>query len=230
MSDPGTGDFQPASALVDIGSEHETKHNLTEWLEANGATVWWEETNDWGHPTFDIEHDGTSGIPDLVVEIGGYTLVVEYKAGTGVGQLYDALFQLGGYWVEYATSEQRYELDGKPVSIDGFLTASYHSPKGRLFGSYAEVRHNNADMDKGRRNCHNYDQLPPSEYRMTEQHIRCLWRYVKDATGKAFATSTETPNIGGLLSDALETPSEQPHPAVLWNQGPTGQKWEVFHE
>lgn len=228
MSDPQLADFQPASAMADIGSEHETKHELTNWLESHGATVWWEEENKYDHQTFDIEHDDTSGTPDLVIDIGGYVFVAEYKTGTNVGQLYDALFQLGGYWVNYTTTDQQYRAGGKSVAIDGFITATYHSPKGRLFPRYAEIRQDYTDMDHGRRGCYNYNQLPPAEYRMTEQHIRSLWRYAKDATGDAFATSEETADIGGLLSDTLETPTEDPRPAVIWNNGPTNQNWEVF--
>jgi len=228
MSDDLPTGFRLASEFTPDRNEHGTKHDLTEWLKSNSATVYWEESNDWDHPTFSIDRHSDHGrTPDLLIELGGYVFVVEYKTGSSVGEIYDALFQLGGYWVDYIKGDD-YRAGGRRKSVDGFLTASSHSPAGRLFPKYAERRQDYSDMDTGRRSCFEYNQLPPAEYRMTEQHIRLLWRYVKDATTEDHATGTETPNIGGLLSDMLQRPSDDPKPAVLWNATPTNQDWEVF--
>jgi len=212
------------------GPEHETKHELTQWLKSHGAGVIWEEANKWDHPTFSVEHDDdSSGIPDLLVLLGGYTFVIEFKTGDSVGQVYDARTQLRGYWREYITGDVTYSIAGEPQAIDGFLTATQHSPKGRLFPSYAEKRQDYLNMDETRRGCYDWGQLPPAEYSATQQHTRGLWRDVKDIVGEEKATTAATPNIGALLSDVLETPSEDPNPAVIWNDGSHNQNWEVLN-
>jgi len=211
-----------------VGPEHEAKHKITQWLEDHGATVWWEQSNPWGYDQFTIERDADAGgIPDLVVEINGYTFVVEFKAGESVGQLYDAQIQLHGYWVEHIANDQTYVVGDRSVSVDGFLTASKHSRFGRLFPPYAEVLQRHEDMDESRQSCYRYGQLPPQEYRMTEQHIRCLWRWAKQSE-ENFANVGRTPYIGSLLSDHLEREQVDPTPAVLWNKGRANQDWEVL--
>lgn len=211
-----------------VGPEHTSKHELTQWLKSHGAGVIWEESNPWGHETFSIEREHTGGRPDLLILIGGETFAVEYKTAESVGQVYDALPQLIQYWTEHTTTDQEYVADGVKFRIDGFLTATSHSPAGRLFPRYAEIRQDHLDMDETRRGCHDWGQLPPAEYRMTEQHVRTMWRLVKEA-GVRGATDSHTPHIGSLLSDALTTPSADPAPAVLWNKGQTNQSWEVFN-
>jgi hypothetical protein len=229
VSGTGLDGFIPAGKM-DAGPEHETKHELTQWLKNHGAGVFWEEANKWDHPTFRIERNGdSSGTPDLLVLLGGHTFVIEYKTGDSVGQLYDAHTQLRGYWREYVTNDLTYHTgDVAHHTVDGFLTASQHSPKGRLFPRYAETRQDHLDMDETRRGCYDWGQLPPAEFRMTEQHTRVLWRDVKEMAGEQKATSDETPNIGALLSDVLEHPSGDPTPAVLWNGGSHNQDWEVL--
>jgi hypothetical protein len=209
------------------GPEHTTKHELTQWLKSHDAGVIWEESNAWGHSTFTIERDHNGGKPDLVVLIGGKTFAVEYKTGESVGQVYDAAPQLVRYWVEHVSSDQVYVAGGTQLEIDGFLTATSHSRAGRLFPRYAEKRQDYLEMDETRQKCYSWGQLPPAEYRMTEQHIRTMWRMVKESDVKGAADS-HTPHIGSLLSDVLAAPSADPAPAVLWNKGRSNQSWEVF--
>lgn len=211
------------------GPEHEAKHGLTEWLEGHGAVVWWEETNPWGHEQFTIRREADNGgIPDLVVEIGGRVFVVEFKTGDSVGQIYDALLQLHGYWVEHIATGQTFIVGDRAVDVDGFLTASKHSRFGRLFPRYAEKAKSTMDsMDDSRASCVKYGQLPPAEYRMTEQHIRVMWRKAKRSLSNIDGVA-DAPAVGSLLSDHLERERIDPHPAVLWNKGPTNQDWEVF--
>jgi len=218
---------QGGATSVDAGPEHTTKHELTEWLSDHGAGVLWEEANPWGHPVFDIERDHTGGTPDLLVLIDGYTFVIEYKTGSSVGQVYDAQPQLVRYWREHVETDQTYAVDGMKMDVDGFLTATSHSPTGRLFPGYAEVRQDYLDMDETRQGCYDWGQLPPAEYRMTEQHIRGMWRWVRQMGGDA-ATESRTPHIGSLLSDVLVKPSDDPAPAVLWNKSRHNQHWEVL--
>lgn len=228
MSKTGLDEFAETET-PDPGPEHRTKHELTQWLESHGGRVFWEEQNKWDHPTFSIERNGdSSGTPDLLVLIGQQTLVVEYKTGSRVGQLYDAYPQLRKYWREYVECDLTYHAAGISHRIDGFLTASQHSPKGRLFPRYAETRQDHLDMDETRQGCYNWGQLPPAEYRMTEQHTRLLWRDVKELVGEDTATADTTPNVGALLSDVLEEASDDPAPALLWNAGQSNQAWEVL--
>jgi len=211
------------------GPEHRAKNELTDWLESHGATVWWEETNAWGHDQFTIRRQGDAGgIPDLVVEIDGCAFVVEFKPGERVGQIYDALIQLHGYWVEHIAHNQTFIVGGRAVEIDGFLTASKHSRYGRLFPRYAEKAKTTLDsMGDSRASCVEYGQLPPTEYRMTEQHIRIMWRKAKQTLSNIDGIA-RTPAVGALLSDHLERERIDPNPAVLWNKGQTNQDWEVF--
>ena len=228
MSGKPLDEFSSASE-IQAGPEHTAKHELTEWLKSHDAGVFWEEKNKWGYPTFEIEHDSSSvGTPDLLVLLDGFTFVIEFKKGERVGQLYDALPQLRNYWKEYVTNDLTYYAGGVDHVVDGFLTASEHSPNGRLFPRYAETRQDHLDMDETRQGCYDWGQLPPAEYRMTEQHIRILWRDVKDIAGEELATSDKTPHIGSLLSDVLERPNQDPQPAVLWNEGNNNQSWEVL--
>jgi len=230
MSDASLSEFQRASD-IDAGPEHSTKHELTEWLDGHGAGVLWEESNPWGHPTFEIERDKSGGVPDLVVLLDEKTFVVEYKTGDAVGQVYDSLPQLLGYWLEHIQTDQRYMAGGTELRIDGFLTATANSHAGRLFPRYAEKRQDFLDMDETRQGCYDWGQLPPAEYRMTEQHVRTLWRGVKllgDIFDLEDPTDSNTPHVGSLLSDVLVEPSNNPSPAVLWNKSRHNQCWEVL--
>jgi len=190
--------------------------------------VWWEEANPWGHDTFEIERAAhTGGIPDLIVEANGWVVVVEFKTGSSVGQIYDSLTQLLGYWTEHLTADQTFVAGSEALSVDGFVTASKHSRYGRLFPPYAEIAQTLAEMDDGRASCARYGQLPPTEYRMTEQHSRTMWR-LGDERAEALSGVGETPHLGVLLSDHLETEQLDPAPALLWNRGDSNQDWEVL--
>lgn len=215
----------------DAGPEHTAKHDVTEWLTDHGADVWWEESNPWGHSQFSIERETPyGGVPDLLVEIDGRVFVIEFKPADSVGQVYDSLIQLHGYWMEHLSREQTYIAGGESVEVDGFLTASKHSRFGRLFPAYAESEKQTVeDMDEGRRSCYQYGQLPPAEYRMTEQHVRTLWRLGKRTLDNT-EHSGDVPHLGALLSDFLEREHMDPEPAVLWNKGRTNQDWEVLGE
>lgn len=208
------------------GPEHRAKHELTQWLESHGATVWWEETNPWDYPLFTIDRaSDAGGVPDLVVEFGTAVLVVEFKTGGSVGEVYDALTQLHGYWAEHIAHDQQFIVGSRTVKIDGFVTASKHSPEGRLFPRYAEVLQPYCDMDESRQWCADADILPDAEYRMTEQHTRTLWRLANQTESNLNGVGA-TPHIGALLSGKLDGGGR--HPAVLWNQGSQNQDWEVF--
>lgn len=214
------------------GPEHSAKHEFTEWLESHGATVWWEESNAWDYDLFTIDRGGEAPatMPDLLVEIDDYALVVEFKPGESKSEVYDALLQLQGYWLNHVVHDQTYIAGDRSVRVDGFLTATKHSRFGRLFAPYAEgERQDPDDMDEGRASCHKYGQLPPSEFPMTEQHIRTLWRLGKRAEQNV-GGADRVPYLGSLLSEHLEVETVDPRPAVLWNKGRANQTWEVLGE
>ena len=211
---------------VNAGPEHSAKHEITQWLEDHGAQVWWEETNPWGYDLFTIKGPAdVGGVPDLVVEFDDTAVVVEFKTGSSVGQIYDAKLQLHGYWTEHIAHDQQFIGGDRLIEIDGFVTASQHSPEGRLFPRYAEVLQPYADMDESRQWCADADILPNAEYRMTEQHTRTLWR-LANQTESNLNGNRRTPHIGSLLSSKLD--GEAGRPAVLWNAGSQNQDWEVF--
>lgn len=228
---------RPADAASDssgdgsdtAGPEHEAKHELTEWLTGHGATVWWEEANEWGHQQFTLNRRAdTGGTPDLVVEIDDTVLVIEFKRADRVAGVYDALFQLHDYWLEHVTREQRFKLGRRIVEPDGFLTATKNSRVGRLFPAYAEQEPDGIDeRGKNRRVCTRLGQLPPAEFRMTEQHIRSLWRLGKRSQ-REFDADVDAPHLGALLSTHLERRQVNPNPAVLWDRGQSNQDWTVF--
>lgn len=224
-----------SEASATPGPEHKKKHTLTLWLEEHGAAVWWEESNYWDHPQFTIKRDSAhGGIPDLVVELGDWTVVIEFKPGHAKGQVYDAQIQLAGYWFEHAVQDQKYIIADRVADVDGFLTATAHSPRGRLFPAYSEVIQKHQDMSESRQSCHGRGELPPAEYTMTEQHIRALWRDVKRREQNI--SLSQSPHIGALLSDRLENLNQtqatltRSSPAILWNRGRSNQDWQVFSD
>jgi len=212
------------------GPEHTAKHELTEWLEAHGARVWWEEANAWDHRQFTIKRAADAGgIPDLVVQINGYTLVVEFKSGDSVGNVYDAMPQLHGYWAEHLSTNQRYLLGGRVVEPDAFLTASKNSKYGRVFPTDVDEEPDTVEeFDQSRVSCVRRGELPPAEFRMTEQHVRTLWRLGKRTRENSTFDVDNPPALGVLLSDHLEQNQLDPTPAVLWNRGRSNQDWVVF--
>lgn len=211
------------------GPEHQAKHKISEWLGSHGADVWWEEANKWGHKKFKIvDRAKTGGIPDMLVQINGYTFVIEFKVGDSAGNVYDSLIQLHGYWVEQVTTDQTYEIDGRAVQPDGFLTATKYSRFGRLFHPNIDKTPDRlADFDESRATCCEYGQLPPAEFRMTEQHVRIMWRLGKQSLD-GLDQSLESPFLGSMLSEHLEQECINPRPAVLWNRGTANQSWEVL--
>jgi hypothetical protein len=206
---------------VAAGPEHTAKHELTEWLHEHDIDVYWEESNPWNHATFSAH--GTGDKPDMILQADEFTLVCEFKPGTSTAQLYDATLQTHRYWRQISTNDMRLRIDDKPVTVDGVLTASGESEKGRLFPGWAETLAMHQDYDEGRKYCSRVNVLPRAEFRMTEQHTRTLWRLSK----RDNISIDEPPYIGALLSTNLDK-GDQVRPAVLWNEGDDNQNWEVI--
>ena len=208
------------------GPEHREKHRVTQWLKDWGASVWWEESNAWGHDTFTIKRGDVrvASKPDLVVEVGNTVFVVEFKPAISNSSVYDSTVQLHGYWLNHCVHDQTYVCGGRGRSVDGFVTATGNSIVGHLFPGDAEELQQTHEFSKSRRRAISRGQLPEREYNMTEQHIRTLYRLRDKATDNAGVKGG--PAVGSLLSTALDG-EHDPQPALLW-KGDSGENWRVL--
>lgn len=210
----------PTQTVDSLGPEDEAKHTITEWLQEHGADVYWEKSNPFDYPTFKIENERSK--PDLLIEIDGVTIAAEMKDASHSKNVYDATLQLHDYWLRYVSHNHQYVADGTPVDIDAFVTGTQYSMKGHLFVPWREQCHNPYGHGNGRSRAIEMGDLPPTEYNMTEQHIRLLWRLAKKAE-----IDQNTPAIGALLSTALEETAEPHYPAALWTEGKQ-EGWRCF--
>lgn len=210
-----------------LDPEDAAKVRVSEWVEDHGADVYWEKRNGAGYQTFHINDETDSAQkPDLVVDFGDRVFAVEMKHGNEKSVVYNALLQNQRYFMRYLTHEQTYICGATAMDIDGFLTGTRHSLEGRLFPAEYEVQLTREDFSDGRIRAIQNEQLPQTEYAMTEQHVRTLWR-VKDKTEGE--ESTRNPGVGALLSTALHPNwNRKPVPAVLWKKGKQ-QRWDVFN-
>lgn len=213
----------------DIGPEDKAKERLTTWLQKYGASVYWEKKNDSGYPTFHIDSDDdTAEKPDLVIQFDGACFAVEVKHGYSNAGVYDAANQIQRYWLKHAIRGQEYICDGEKAGIDAFLTATRHSKEGRLFSTDVEVLLTEQWFSDNRIEVIDRGWIPPTEYSMTEQHVRTLWRLAKSAIENGHAAES---GIGSLLSTELEEDAQPPAPAVLWSEPTSGgwlQHWDTY--
>lgn len=211
----------------EMDPEDAAKQRITEWVEDYGAEVYWEKKNDAGNRTFHI-NDGTPTPekPDLVIDFGDRSFAVEMKHGWSKSGVYDATEQIRRYWLKHTAGNQSYICGGSEVEIDAFLTATRHSVEGRLFNESCEVLLTKEDFSDSRVRAIENGHIPPTEYSMTEQHTRILWRLMKSAVEGNYQ---DTAGIGSLLSTALHPNwNTTPAPAILWTNGKQ-QRWDVFN-
>ena len=85
--------------------EYAIQEKLTEWLESNGAEVYWGESPEpYDHKTFQVKSkavdswDKSSHQPDLLVSFDEYTTITEIKSGEEYGDIADGVFQTFDYW------------------------------------------------------------------------------------------------------------------------------------
>lgn len=208
------------------GPEHEEKHQISQWLKKHGGDVWWEETNQWNYPTFQIKRNESiiQSKPDLVVKIDGVAIVAEFKTKKSKSNIYDSLLQLHGYWLSHFVHDQNYVYDGGQFDVEGFVTATGNSVTGHLFNSDDEDQLPAKRFGSGRKYAIDRGWLPGKEWNMTEQHVRQQWRLRKRALETQDADSA--PCIGALLSTMLDGEIE-PRPAVLWDTD-RGENWRVL--
>jgi len=205
------------------GPEDKAKRELAVWLEDHDAAVYWEKTNQWDYPTFRVDgRRPAAEKPDMVIDFGDDIYAVEAKHGLEKSGVYDAQWQLMKYWTQYLLSQMEYVVDSAYVEIDGFLTATRWSKDGHLFSPIYESRIGAEEFGDGRNLAVQRGVLPPTEYTMTEQHIRNLWRHKKNSVNGG-----EEPAVGSLLSTALEGDDAEPEPAVLVSSSKP-EDWEVY--
>lgn len=214
LFDEPPGDAEPSE---DVEPEAEAKHELTTWLREHGLTVFWEQSNVYGYPTFSVEGRGTAEKPDLLVAGDRLTVAIEMKDGSSKSNVYDASPQTHRYWLQSPTV--RYVARGREFTPDGVLTATQYSLDGHLFHPTVDTRLDPEGYGSGRKRAISIDELPQFEHAMTEQYVRTLWRYAKELS------SESNIGIGALLSTVLDGDDHR-EPAALWTLGKR-QGWEV---
>lgn len=211
MADDWSANFDKWTDSPTLEGEKQTYLDLSQWIARHtDATVYWNETNDFGYDTFRTSGDR---IPDLITK-GSERFVYEVKIADGTAtedggsnQVNDGVMQLTDYWSAYVDGNVDYLIDGESIEIDGFALATNMSPFGRLY-----MRSENSDVLRtgdgdGRQKAVNYNQLPKNEFNATERAVRLMWRFAEhqhEETGIS---------IGALLSTRLD--EQDPNPEYV---------------
>jgi len=177
-------------------TEEDAKDSLSIWLENHGCNVFWEKKNNYNRPVFNTKNldSGTCEKPDLLVERvrvdGSYVYyVIEAKNGESNGNIYDSFPQL----LRYAEGKLLFFIGETQINVSGYFVATQFSERGRLFS--IDRQGDSCAYSDGRRRDIALGNIPRTEYILTEQYIRLLWRMAKQ-------TGRET-RIGALLSNVL---------------------------
>lgn len=181
-------------------NEETVKNEISKWLEDNGVDVYWEKKNDYGYGVFTTT-TGTKK-PDLCLIWKNHVVLVEVKDAESFSNVYDAFFQIIGYYNNITTVS----IGGKRFNVTGFVVATQYSVCGRLFPSEPIIEFK--DFGPGRQKAAIESHLPFSEYKLTEMFTRLLWRspQLKDMM------------IGTLVSSRLMYPNSPPVPTILGKQ------------
>lgn len=206
-----SGQRSTLSGGAALPPEDGVKHELTEWLEAHGARVWWEKANVPGHATFRSE--GAADKPDLLVETDALTAAIEVKPGTNSAAVYDAVPQIVRYWRAHIRGEDTYRAAGRRIDPDVFLIATNHAPAGCLYGESEETLHTFDGMSDGAQFAAKRGWIPFAEYGRSKATVRILWRLAK--ADLKTTDRDDPPGIGALLSTALDGKQNEPKPKAL---------------
>lgn len=204
------GDFGGGWDRPDVDGEDDVKLRLTEWFEAQGCDVYWDESKPYGRPTFTPDVGG-SEIADLLVagEWDAYVLEVKDARKGGSWVIDGALDQLlQKYWANWVsrTGEEKYRTqDGETFQPDAFLVGTQFAADGSLFERNSdEIRHT-AMRDRIQRvDCTPW--CPDWEYYRTETITRVLWRRAKE-----MVQGRDAPGIGIVVSDRLDSHKRPVH-------------------
>lgn len=203
-------DFAEGGGATDAGPEDRAKHELTQWLEDDGAEVWWEKANPWNYPTFRTD---STDRPDLLVcAESGLTVAIEAKHdNSGV---YRAPPQLQRYWEKYIEGDESYRAAGERVDPDVFVIANGHSPEGRLYDpEYNDDVLQTWESWGGSKHPRKHGWLPQVEYNATKATVRVQWQFAA-----AYLNGLDRNpgvGIGVLLSSTLDG-DESGEPRLLY--------------
>lgn len=178
-------------------NEEIVKKGISEWVSEYGIDVFFEKKNAFG---YDIFHTKTGAKkPDLLFLWKDNVVLVEVKYAESYSNVYDAFFQLIGYYNDISTVK----IGNKQLSVTGFIVATQYCKQGRLFQN--EPLETYETFGDGRKHAATNGYLPISEYKLSEMFIRLLWR----------ATQKKGVFIGALLSSVLNYPGSTPIPSIL---------------
>lgn len=190
--------------------EEEVKNLISKWVEPFGCVVYWEKKNDYGYPVFKSKKDGigTTSKPDLLIQRNGKNYFCETKSADHKSNIYDSLFQI----LKYTTMNYQHFIGSSydvEVVPDGYFVASEYSLQGHLFEPQFEQLLSDSYFHEGRKIGIHKGELPQTEYNMTEQYLRLLWRGANIHNVKQ--------KIGVLVSGVLN--KSTPYPLFQYKEG-----------
>lgn len=171
---------------------------LSKWMEPFNTEIWWNQKNEY-YPVF---HSEGSGRSDIIIKNKNQYYLIECKHAVKDSNIYDAFFQT----LNYATNSTNYFINDVKCEISGFVVATEHSISGHLFNDSGEVIRTTTEFSEGRISAIYRGEIPKTEYSMTEEFTRLLWRGID-----VFNINC---SIGVLLSNKLNN-SDLPIPLLL---------------
>lgn len=170
---------------MEIKSEIDVMAAISKWMHMYDVPVWWNHKND-AYPTFKTKGAKRS---DLLIRYQDNYYIIECKKSDHKKNIYDAFFQI----LEYAKDCTVYSIDNNTINIEGYVIGTDNSINGRLFDSKHEIIL--TDFSESRQVAITNEEIPRSEYNMTEAICRLLWRGIP-----IFNINC---SIGVLVSDIL---------------------------
>jgi hypothetical protein len=199
------GGYDPDTA----NPEDETNQKLSQWLARQSNTrVYWDRDRSYGHGTFSVTTHPHR--PDLVVTTDGGNYAVEVKRGTETGDIYDAVEQAMGYWLEIVQGDAEYSVNNETIDIDAVVIATDRSPEGHIFA-------NNRNLDPRRSGRGSESdvagvQYPHVEHAASQAYVRVMYRWARtEADEQDLDPDT---GIGALYSSALDGRGSNEHDTV----------------
>lgn len=190
-------------------NEDIVKNDISTWVSEFGIDVLWEKKNRYGHNIFHTDTGAKK--PDLLFIWKDNIVLVEVKYAESYSNVYDAFFQLLGYYNDISTVE----IENKQLHVTGFLIATQYCKQGRLFSK--EPFETYPEFGDGRKHAATNGYLPFSEYKLSEMFIRLLWRYPK---------RKQDVFIGGLFSSVLNYPDSPAVPMIIGKRN----KQQIYKE
>lgn len=174
--------------------------NLAEWFEDYGWTVYYNQKNPDGYPTF---HANTNSRGDMLLQKNNYFIMVEVKSGEDHKNILNGIDQILKYAGEYYSGRAHYHLNGTKIPIQGVFFATEFSDAGYLYRNESQINY----LD--------YEYLS-EEYNMVEKPIthsltRFLWRQWE----KGFAFLHFKDLRKGRARNGLNLPENKPRVGTI---------------